>query len=151
MITRFEVFFSVRSQREEEEGSVHFQIRISSESHLQKKVFFPKVESRRYSRTYLFFRFRRKLEKGTNGNRGEVGACKDVLDFCNRYQCQILLLFAKKKHFSPAYQQLCLDVFMVGTQGKLLTFRFYIFPTLIYISYFILDVQEKGKVSLQID
>ena len=59
--------------------------------------------------------------------------------------------FLQKKHFSPAYQQLCLDVFMVGTQGKLLTFRFYIFPTLIYISYFILDVQEKGKVSLQID
>ena len=25
------------------------------------------------------------------------------------------------------------------------------FPSLIYISYFILDVQEKGKVSLQID
>ena len=38
--------------------------------------------------------------------------------------------FLQKKSISPfqAYQQLCFDVFMVGTQGKLLTFRF------IYIS-----------------
>lgn len=49
--------------------------------------------------------------------------------------------FLQKKHFSfPSYQQLCFDVFMVGTQGKLLTFRFIYISllqhTLIYISCF---------------